>query len=118
MLVRCAFATLVATTASVLALPAGAASPSVRIVSVTHVVAKGGQATLVAQVTPVRARCSLSIYLRSGLSAASGLRVEQAVKGRVTWTWTVSRSTTGGTFPIYVECGPTGIAKTTFTIAG
>jgi len=56
------------------------------------------------------------IYLRSGPSAASGLEAKRAVNGRVSWTWTVSRSTTGGTWPIDVECGTTGIAKTSFRV--
>jgi hypothetical protein len=36
--------------------------------------------------------------------------------GKVSWTWTVARNTTGGHFPIYVECGATAIAKTAFGI--
>ena len=118
MLGKLTLAALVATAALVIALPAGAARPYVRILSVTPVVQRGDEATLVANVIPARAKCSLAIYLRSGLSAASGLGTERAVHGRVSWTWTVSRSTTGGTWPIYVECGSTGIAKTTFRVVG
>ena len=82
----------------------------------THVVAKNDEATLVPGSLRTDAHCNLVIYLRSGPSAASGLGPRRAVKGRVAWTWTVSRSTTGGTWPIYVECGTTGIAKTWFRI--
>jgi hypothetical protein len=99
-----------------LTLPATAARTYVEVLSVTHVVAKNQQATLVASVTPSNARCNLVIYLRSGPSAANGLGAKRAVHGRVSWTWTVSRSTTGGTWPIYVECGTTGIAKTWFKV--
>ena len=56
------------------------------------------------------------IDFRSGPSAANGLGGKGAVNGRVFWTWTVSRSTTGGTWPIYVECGTRGIAKTSFRV--
>src|SRR3954470_19935109 len=93
----------------VTALPAAAARPDVRAVSVTHVVAKNDEATLVARVAPANAHCNLVIYLRSGPSAARGLGAKRAGKGRVPWdvgqpqhdAWDV----TG-----YVECGPTGIA--------
>jgi hypothetical protein len=88
------------------------------VLSVTHVVAKNDQATLRAKVAPANATCNLVIYLRSGPSAADGLGPRRAVNGRVAWTWTVSRSTTGGTWPIYVECGSTGIAKTWFRVVG
>jgi hypothetical protein len=100
----------------VTALPAIAARPYVEVHSVTPVVAKNDQATLLAKVTPSNAKCNLVIYLRSGPSAASGLGPKRAVNGRVSWTWTVSRSTTGGTWPLYVECGTTGIAKTWFRV--
>src|SRR4051812_42442489 len=56
----------------VTALPAAAARPDVRVVSVTHVVAKNDEATLVARVAPADARCNLVIYPRSGPSAARG----------------------------------------------
>ena len=111
-------ALLVSGAALALALPATAAGPPVRVLSVTRVVAKNQQATLVAK-APSGVTCNLVIYLRSGPSAANGLGPKRAANGRVTWTWTVSRSTTGGTWPIYVECGRdgiAGIAKTSFTI--
>jgi hypothetical protein len=99
------------------ALPGSAAvRPYVQVLSVTPVVAKNDWATLVAKVTPPNAKCNLVIYLRSGPSAASGLGPKRAVNGRVSWTWRVSRSTTGGTWPLYVECGTTGIAKTWFRV--
>ena len=97
-------------------MPAIAARPYVEVLSVTPVVAKNDQATLVAKVTPSNAKCNLVIYLCSGPSAANGLGAKRAVNGRVSSTWTVSRSTTGGTWPIYVECGTRGIAKTSFRV--
>jgi hypothetical protein len=45
----------------------------VRVVSVTHVVAKNDEATLVARVAPADAGCNVVVYLRSGPLAASGL---------------------------------------------
>jgi hypothetical protein len=109
-------ALLVAAAALVFALPAAAATrPPVQVLSHTSVVGKGDLATLLAR-APSGARCQLVIYLRSGPSAANGLGLKRAVNGRVSWTWTVARNTTGGTYPIYVECGPTAIAKTTFRI--
>jgi hypothetical protein len=112
---RLSIAALAVCAAVVAALPA-AARPYVQVLSVTPVVAKNDQATLGAKVTPSDAKCNLVIYLRSGPSAASGLGPKRAVNGRVSWTWTVSRSTTGGTWPIYVEYGTTGIAKTSFRV--
>jgi hypothetical protein len=115
---RLTFALLVVGAALALVLPATAAGPSVRVLSVTRVVAKGQQATLVAS-APSGVTCNLVIYLRSGPSAANGLGPRRATSGRVAWTWTVSRSTTGGTWPIYVECGRdgiAGIAKTWFRV--
>jgi hypothetical protein len=102
---------LVVAATLVVALPATAARPYVQVASVTHIVAKSDQARLVAKVTPSNAKCDVVIYLRSGPSAASGLGPRRAVNGRVEWTWRVSRSTNGGTWPIYVECGSTGIAN-------
>jgi hypothetical protein len=113
---RLSFASLVVAAALVGAVPATAARPYVEVLSITHVVAKNDQATLVAKVSPSSAKCNLVIYLRSGRSAANGLGPKRAVNGRVSWTWTVSRSTTRGTWPIYVECGRTGIAKTWFRV--
>jgi hypothetical protein len=46
------------------------------------------------------------------VAAADGLGMKRAINGRVSWTWTVGRSTTGGTWAIYVECGTAGIART------
>jgi hypothetical protein len=57
----------------VTALPATAARSYVRVVSVTHVVAKNDEATLVARVAPADAGCNVVVYLRSGPLAASGL---------------------------------------------
>jgi len=50
----------------------------VRVVSVTHVVVKSDEATLVARVAPADAHCNLVICLRSGPSAASGLGPKRA----------------------------------------
>jgi len=63
---------------------------------------------------PSGTMCNLVIYLRSGPSMYGS--PARAVKGRVSWTWPVSRHTTGGTWPMYVECGAAGIAKTTFRV--
>jgi hypothetical protein len=115
---RLTLALLVVSAALALVLPATAAGPSVRVLSVTRVVAKNQQATLVAR-APSGVKCNLVIYLRSGPSAANGLGPKRATNGRVAWTWTVSRNTTGGTWPIYVECGRdgiAGIAKTWYTV--
>jgi hypothetical protein len=81
----------------------------------TKLVPKGYDATLVAA-APSGVRCELVIYLRSGTSGANGIVPKRAQNGRVTWVWTVSRNTTGGTYPVYVECGSAGIAKTSITI--
>jgi hypothetical protein len=86
--------------------------PYVQILSSPEIVPKGEQGTLVAKVTPSNANCDLVIYLSSGPSQARGLGRRRAVNGRVSWTWTVARNTSGGTHPTYVECGTTGIAKT------
>jgi hypothetical protein len=109
-------ALLAVVAALVAALPAAAAQPYVQVLSVTPVVPKNEQARLVAKVTPSSATCNLVVYLRSGPSEARGLGPKRAVNGRVEWTWTVGRNTTGGTWPIYVECGSTGIAKTKFRV--
>jgi hypothetical protein len=110
-------AVLAVAAALVAALPATAApSPYVKILSVTPVVGKGAPATLVAKVTPANAKCDLVLYLRSGPSQADGLGPKHAVNGRVSWMWTTSQHGGGGTHPIYVECGNTGIAKTWITI--
>jgi hypothetical protein len=113
---RVSIAALALCAALVAALPATAARPYEQVLSVTHVVAKNDQATLVAKVAPSGAKCNLVIYLRSGPSAANGLGPKRAVNGRVAWRWTVSRSTTRETWPIYVKCGSTGIAKTWFRV--
>jgi hypothetical protein len=77
--------------------PATTATPfHVRIVKMTPAVGGDDQATLVAKVTPKKARCTITVYLRSGPSHASGLRPKRAVHGRVSWTWNISRLTTDG----------------------
>jgi len=61
--------------------------------------------------------CSITILYKSGPSRASGVHPTRAVKGYVSWTWMVGSNTTGGSWPIYVECG-SAIAKTRFTVTG
>jgi hypothetical protein len=112
MIKRLGLAALIACAALVTVWPATAAtSPHVRIVSMTPAVGGDDQARLVAKVTPANAKCSITVYLRSGPSKASGLYPKRAVNGRVSWKWNISRQTTDGKWPVYVKCG-TAIAKT------
>jgi len=94
-----------------------AAAYSVRILSVTSPARRRSYATLVARVSPANAMCSIIVFYKSGPSRASGVHPTRAVNGRVSWTWMVGSNTTGGSWPIYVECG-SAIAKTRFTVTG
>jgi micrococcal nuclease len=57
------------------------------------------------------------VLYKSGPSHARGVGAKRAVKGIVSWAWMVGTNTTGGSWPIYVECGNT-IVKTYFTVTG
>ena len=121
-MVRSLLVALVAATALVVAAPASTAvdaaargAASVRIMSVTSPVSRGGHATLTARVSPARVLCSITVMYKSGPSQARGVAPKRAVNGRVSWTWMVGTRTTGGSWPIYVECG-SAIAKTSFRV--
>jgi len=105
---------VVAAAVSVVAFPA-TASAKVRLASVTSPASPGSYATLVASVSP-NARCSITVYYKSGASVAQGLYPKRSVRGRVSWTWMVGTRTTPGRWAIVVSCGRAGTLNTSFRV--
>jgi hypothetical protein len=87
---------------------------TVRLVSVTSPISHGSYATLVARVSRP-ARCSITVYYKSGPSGAQGLYPKRALR-RVSWTWKVGTRTTPGRWPIVVSCGSAGTLRTSFVV--
>ena len=89
------------------------------IASVTSPVAPGEKATLIAATLP-GAKCTITVYYRSGPSEASGLDPKIAdSKGKVSWTWKVAGTTPPGTYKIVVTAnlhGQSITRQTTFVV--
>lgn len=65
-----------------------------------------GQTATISIATNPGIECSLTVQLKSGPSRAQGITEQQADEnGIVTWSWTVSRQTTPGVWPVTVKCG-------------
>jgi hypothetical protein len=98
--------------------PAAAALP-VKITKKAGSVARGAVATLAIK-TAKKARCDIDVEYDSGTGSAKGLANKTAdSSGRVTWRWTVGRSTHRGTVPITIYCtlgDRSGSDDTTFTV--
>jgi hypothetical protein len=89
------------------------ADASVKRVRLTSPVSAGSYATLIVRVSRV-ARCSITVYYKSGPSSAAGLYPK---RGRlIAWTWKVGTRTTPGRWPIVVSCGSAGNLRTSFVV--
>lgn len=85
------------------------------IVSVTSPALRGEKATLIARTLP-EAKCTITVYYKSGASQASGLGPKVADgKGRVSWTWKVAGTTPPGTYRIVVTANLHGQSITRST---
>ena len=95
---------------------ASAAEARVSLVRVTSPVRAGAYATLTVKVSRP-ARCSITVYYKSGPSEAQGLYPKRTnAQRRVSWTWKVGTRTTPGRWPILVSCGAAGTLKTSFRV--
>lgn len=106
---------LLAVCALALALPSPAAA-AVRLVDVSSPVKPRSTAVLTVAVTPTAATCRITVHYKSGPSVAAGLVPKRPAAGRITWSWTVGSRTTGGRWPIHVDCGAAGSLKTSFVV--
>ncbi|MBI2780685.1 MAG: hypothetical protein HYX55_02665 [Chloroflexi bacterium] len=100
--------------------PAPTAVPLlIQKVSVTESVAAGDAAKVVIT-TADAAECTIKVTYDSGPSQASGLEAQTAdAAGKVTWSWTVGRTTKAGTWPIEIACFKgerAGTLKLTFAV--
>jgi hypothetical protein len=109
----------VAAAAALLTATAAFAAPNststARLVHVTSPVEAGADATLTAHVAPAK-RCTITVHYMSGPSVAQGLYPKRPRNGRVSWTWMVGTNTTGGRWPISVNCGTAGSFRTSFKV--
>lgn len=98
--------------------PPPSSTSGVRIESVSSPVARGSEASLVAQASP-NAACDLTVTLPSGAQSQSqGLGPGAAdATGRVEWTWRTGTRTTPGTATATVTCGSAS-ASAQFQITG
>jgi hypothetical protein len=94
-----------APTVAVTPTPAPTAVPlTISKVSTTESVAPGDTAKVVIA-TADGAECTIKVTYDSGPSKASGLADQTAdAAGKVTWSWTVGRTTKAGTWPIDIAC--------------
>jgi len=91
---------------------ASAAEAKVTLIRVTSPVSAGAYATLTIMVSKP-ARCSITVYYKSGPSEAQGLYPKRTnAQLRVSWTWKVGTRTTPGRWPIVVSCGSAGTLRT------
>lgn len=96
--------------------PSSTSELTLTIVSVTSPVGPGYNATLVAKTTP-GARCTITVYYKSGPSEAAGLYPKDAdANGTVSWTWKVGTRTTPGSWRIVVTASLSGktVSQTTY----
>ena len=93
-----------------------AAEANVTLVRVTSPISAGSYATLTVKVSKP-ARCSITVYYKSGPSEAHGLYPKRTnAQKRVSWTWKVGTRTTPGRWPIRVSCGAAGSLRTSFVV--
>lgn len=93
-----------------------AAEAKVTLVRITTPVSAGSYATLTVKVSKA-ARCSITVYYKSGPSSAQGLYPKRTNgQRRVSWTWKVGTRTTAGRWPITVSCGAAGTLRTSFRV--
>lgn len=87
----------------------------VTIVKAPGTVARNATAGVTVQTQP-GAQCSISVIYKSGPSEARGLEPQQADgNGNATWSWTVGKNTSAGTWPVRVNCGGQ-VAETAITV--
>ena len=80
----------------------GPEPPFIEITSLTSPVSRGSYATLCIRTVP-GARCTITVYYKSGPSSAAGLEPKIAdSEGRVCWSWKVGSRTTPGSWRIVV----------------
>lgn len=101
-------------------LPTVAGPLGLTVLSVSSPVSPGDTATLSALTSP-GAHCTITVYYKSGPSKATGLSPKDADgAGQVSWTWTVGRNTTPGTWRIVVTASlgnAAAQAQTSFEVA-
>jgi len=89
---------------------AGVGSSIVKRISLTSPIAGGERASLTVNVTP-HARCAGRVA-----SKPHAQRLSTKVGGRITWRWTITSDTQAGRWPIVVDCGTSGLLRTTIVV--
>lgn len=85
---------------------------SLVIVAEPGTVTRGSTASITVQTAAGR-QCDIVVQYKSGPSKAKGLEPKTTgTDGRVTWSWTVGRNTTPGSWPVTVTCGPESVQTT------
>ncbi len=91
----------------------GAAKP--RVLKVTSPVAAGTTAS--ASISVQRgARCSIEVRIAGAVLGGRGLGSKRAQTRRIVWTWRVPPGAAPGRWPITVDCGAAGAARTSFVV--
>ena len=86
---------------------------SVRVTKAPGRVSRGSKASLTVAVTP-GARCTIGVYTSGRRSAAPGIGAKTGTA--ITWTWQIASSTRPGTWPIKIDCGKSGKARTSVDV--
>jgi hypothetical protein len=108
--------------ATAAAVGAFAGSANGRLAGVTFVggnsrVVQGNEATVMVQVSPASARCSLAVRYKSG-AKQKGLPTVHASRGLASWTWKVPMQVQPGPARANVSCAGAGRASKRFTVIG
>ncbi len=96
--------------AMVLVSPAAA---NVRITKKPGKVSTGDTASITVVVSP-KARCTIGVFYSTTKSGARGLGAKTGKK--ITWAWNVGSNTKPGKWPVKINCGKSGKAKTIVTV--
>ena len=89
------------------------AAATVRVTKKPGRVSPGDTARVTVVVSP-KARCTIGVYYSTRKSEARGLGAKTAKT--ITWTWQIGSSTKAGTWPIKIDCGKSGTARTSVTV--
>jgi hypothetical protein len=114
------FAAIALAAASCLVGSAGAATDSGTTVSFTSApqrAVQGNTVNVAVSVSPVGARCTLSVRYANG-ARQKGLRTVRAARGRASWRWRLTHRTGTGIAMMAVSCGGAGTAYRALLVVG
>jgi hypothetical protein len=105
--------TVVLSVVAAAAVLVSSASASIRVMKPAGRVSAGDKASVTIVVSP-RSRCTIVVYYSTTRSEAKGLGPKRGTT--IVWTWTVGSATKSGRWPIKIDCGSAGKARTSVLV--